>query len=73
MQAQQGSLSLELGSDPFPDTCDICRGDTRDLPLSMQVHLGWRKHLAIGFASIGCSELTFISVVVDLTYCLVSL
>lgn len=45
---------------------DTCQGDTRDFPLSVQVYLGWRKHLATGFVSIGCSELTFISAVVHL-------
>lgn len=56
-----------MGSAPFPDSRDTCDSNTRDLPLSMQVHLGWRKHLAIGFVSLGCSELTFTSAVVDLT------
>lgn len=66
-KSSKGLVSLGgMGNVRFPNSLDTSRGDTRDLLLDVQVHLGWRRHVVIGFVSISCSELTYISAVVDL-------
>lgn len=67
VQDQQGLSSLALWHGPWSfSSLGNALHDTRDLLLSEQVHLGWRRHMVIGFVSFGCSELTLISAVVDL-------
>lgn len=50
-----------MGNAHFPNSLNTSRCDTRDLLLSVQVHLGWRRDMVVGFVSISCSELNLCS------------